>query len=508
VSSILQGEGCVVQAASDGLEAIDIVARFRPDIIFTDLVMPGIDGMKLCHIIRNTPDYKNIFIVVLSGVALEDNTSFAGIGADICIAKGASVNMRGHIIAALHSFYSGNRDLTHDIQGFEGLYPRAVISELLSDKHHHEVVFEQMLEGYLELDGNGRVIRANPACCRIFQMAEVQFLASHLLELLPEKNSGALNSWMENLSVSDRAEPLVFDYDNLVVLHNHYITFRFIPVKEGHKLAIIGVMRDVTQHKEMAKRQEQFEQELGRMRILEAMTGMAGGIAHDFNNLLTVINSNVEMALLVTNDEKVTNLLGEANKALRLTTDLVRRFSQFSDNYLPEKSVVCIDDLLKDILLRELASTKIILNFISDGERQTADINSELIDQGFQNIIINAIEGMGGEGELAVCLSTVNSADDPDWPKQLIEEGKYVLVTFADTGRGMSQETSDKAFAPYFSSKERGNLKGMGLGLSIAYSAITKHGGLLRLSSSPGQGSKVFVYLPFTAPPVGRCDVS
>lgn len=93
VASILEGEGYVVQTAVDGLAGVDLVDRFRPDIVFTDLVMPGIDGMKLCHIIRNTPEYQDIFIVVLSGVALEDDTGFFEIGADICIAKGIAARI-------------------------------------------------------------------------------------------------------------------------------------------------------------------------------------------------------------------------------------------------------------------------------------------------------------------------------------------------------------------------------------------------------------------------------
>lgn len=496
VSSILEGEGCVVQTASDGLEAVDLFDRFRPDIIFTDLVMPGIDGIKLCHIIRNTPEYKDVFIVVLSGVALEDDTDLLNIGADICIAKGASVNMRVHIIAALDCFRSGNRNLPPDIQGLEGLYPREVTRELLSNKRHHEVVFEQMLEGYLELNGNGRILRVNPACCRIFQMGEAEILAGHFRELLPDKNAKLLNQWVEELIIQGRAEPLVFAYENPVILHNRYITINLVPVKEEKKFTIIGIFQDVTIRKEMAERQEQLEQEINRMRTLEAMTGMAGGIAHDFNNLLTVINGNVEMAQLISTEEKVVTLLNETEKALQRTTDLVRRFSQFSDNYLPEKSVVCIDELIEDILERELAGTKIILNFINDGGKYIANLNSELIIQGFKNIVINAVEAMNGEGELSVSLSVVDNRDNPLWLEQLKAGSRYVHIGIKDSGPGMSQETMDKAFTPYYSSKERGSVKGMGLGLTIAHAAIIKHDGMIRLDSSPGNGCTVSIYLP------------
>ena len=101
LSYVLEGEGCVVDAAEDGLEALDCIRRRRPDIIFTDLIMPKIDGEKLGYIIRNTPELKDIFLVVLSGVALEDNDSTLRIGADVCIAKGTVTTMKVHIKAAL-----------------------------------------------------------------------------------------------------------------------------------------------------------------------------------------------------------------------------------------------------------------------------------------------------------------------------------------------------------------------------------------------------------------------
>lgn len=499
VSSILREEGCLVRTAVDGLEAIDIIDRFRPDIVFTDLVMPGIDGMKLCHIIRNIPEYKDIFIVVISAVALEDDTDLLEIGADICIAKGTAVNMRRHIIEVLHSFCSGKRDFSHEIQGVAGLHPREVTRELLINKRHHEVVFEQMEEGYLELDDKGRILRVNSACCRILQLEEAEILARHFGKLLPKNNDEDLNKWLENLYVQGISVPLVFDYNNPVILHNRYITFKLVPVKDENRFTVIGVIEDVSRRKEMAERQEELEREISRMRTLEALTGMAGGIAHDFNNLLTVINGNVEMAHLLSTDEKVASLLKEAEKALKLTNDLVRRFSQFSDNYSPEKTLICIDDLLTDIIERELAGTKIKFTFINDGEKHTSILSGELIAQGFQNIIINAVEAMKGEGKLTVSLSAVNSLNDPGWVEQLKEGTKYVHITIDDAGAGMNQETLDKVFVPYFSSKQRGNLKGMGLGLTMAHSAIIRHGGLLRLDSVPRQGCKVTVYLPLTS---------
>ncbi len=502
VSSILKGQGYVVHIAVDGLEAIGLVDKFRPNIIFTDLIMPGIDGIKLCHIIRNTPEYKDIFIVILSAVAAENNIDLVEIGADLCIAKGTSVNIRRHVLAALDCMNAENRELSRDVKGGKLIYPRDVVRELLLNKRYYDVVFTQMLEGYLELNEQGRILRVNPACCRIFQMDEVEMLTSHFQELLPEKNAEALSQWMENIFVQEVSVPLIFDHDNPIILRNQYVTFNFVPVKDDNRFTVIVICQDVTSSKEMERKRKQLEHTAGQMHTLEALTGMAGGLAHDFNNLLTVIKGNVEIAQRVSNEDKVISLLSETEQALILATDLVRQLSQLSDNYNPERTVVCVDGMLTDILEQELAGTKVTLDFTSDGGKYYSNLNIDLIVKGLRNIILNAVEAMDGAGKLQVRLSAVNSRDDADWLEQLKEGVRYVHITLEDTGSGVSAKVIDKVFTPYFSSKQRGSSKGMGLGLTIAHSAIIKHDGLIRLGPlSRSDGCLVSIYLPVTSAP-------
>jgi signal transduction histidine kinase len=77
-----------------------------------------------------------------------------------------------------------------------------------------------------------------------------------------------------------------------------------------------------------------------------------------------------------------------------------------------------------------------------------------------------------------------------------LKEGKYVKLTIKDHGAGISEENLPKIFDPYFSTKERGSQKGMGLGLTIAYSIVKRHDGNISMRSNPGMGTAVDVYLP------------
>ncbi len=495
VSKALEDAGCSVQIARDGLEALDILMEFPPDIIFTDLVMPKIDGAKLCHIVRNTPGYEHIFLVVLSGIALEDDMNVLELGADICIAKGPAATMKKHILAALQRFESGLRGSTH-IEGLQGLYPREVTSELLVNKRHNEVIFERMTEGAFELDGLGRIVRANPVCCRLFSSAEAEILGSRLVDLLPEDHHLDFCTWIDNLASTHTNTPLVFDYSNPVFLGTRQVTFNLVPIYEEEQLSVIGIMKDVTERKRMDAQKARLEKELQRINKLDAMATMAGGIAHDFNNLLTIINGNVEMARILSLDEKVNQLLVETGKALQLTTGLIRRFSTFSDNYLPSKSLVCVDELLSGLLENELGDSDIEVQLTSDGKVSYVDLDVDLMVQVFQNIILNAVEAMQGKGKLSVDLAEINGREEAEKTGQPIADGKFIRIRITDSGCGMDEALLERIFDAYFSTKQKGTQKGMGLGLTIAHAIVKKHGGLLRIDARPEAGCTATIYLP------------
>ena len=495
VSKALEDAGCSVQTAGDGLEALDMLMEFPPDIIFTDLVMPKIDGAKLCHIVRNTPGYEHIFLVVLSGIALEDDMNVLELGADICIAKGPAATMKKHILTALERFESGLRGSTH-IEGLQGLYPREVTSELLVNKRHNEVIFERMTEGAFELDGFGRIVRANPVCCRLFDTSEAEILGARLTDLLPEDHRLDFCTWLDGLSSAQQNSPLVFDYSDPVVLGSRQVTFNLVPIYEEGQWSVIGIMKDVTKRKRMDAHKARLEKELQRISKLDAMATMAGGIAHDFNNLLTIINGNVEMAKILSLDEKVNQLLAETGKALQLTTGLIRRFSTFSDTYLPSKSLVCVDELLSGLLDNELGDSDVEVQLTSDGKISYVDLDVDLMIQVFQNIIVNAVEAMQGSGKLSVDLAEINGREEAEKTGQPINDGKFIRIRITDNGCGMDEATLERIFDAYFSTKQKGTQKGMGLGLTIAHAIVKKHGGLLRIDSKPNAGCTATIYLP------------
>jgi len=253
-----------------------------------------------------------------------------------------------------------------------------------------------MTEGVVELNHQGRVVMANDAAAELFAEPEAQVLGRHLVQLLPEPARGQISAWMGQLDVSTSFAPLEFSYDEPIRMGERQVTFNLVPVAEGEAFFIIGILQNVSRRKMLEQRQRQLEKELQRIRKLDAMSLMASGISHDFNNLLTIISGNVEMARYISRDENVSQLLGESTKALNLTAQLIRQFTTFSDNYLPQKSQVRLRALIDEVLFRELTATGIGYRLECSDDEPDMSVDPHLISQVFANLTMNSLDAMGG----------------------------------------------------------------------------------------------------------------
>ena len=504
---VLEAEGWTVDIARDGLEALDCIAGRRPDLIVTDLIMPRIDGSKLCAIVRNTPDLCDIFLIVLSGVAMEDDAGTRDLGADVCIAKGTATAMQAHVRAALEKFRAGERRLA-GVEGVDGLFPREVIRELLVSNRHRDVVLARMTEGVVELDREGRVVMANGAASELFALPEVQVLGQSLARLLPTECGARVEAWLAALKQGAPLQVLEFDYEEPILLVDRQVTGTLVPVAEEATFFVIGILQDVTRRKELEAHQRRLERELQRIQKLDAMSTMPCGIAHDFNNLLTVISGNLEMARFVSRDAEVNRLLGESARALDLTVQLIHKFTTFSDNYQPCKSSVCLHGLVEEVLERELASTRVSHRVRGGDEALAIALDPALIRQVFANLARNAADAINGPGHIEVTLDRVNGRAEAARTSQPLADGAFVRVAFRDTGPGIDAELLAHVFDPYFSTKQKGVQKGMGLGLTIVHAIVKKHGGLVWIDAPAEGGCAVHLYFPLQdaaapLPPVG-----
>ena len=253
--------------------------------------------------------------------------------------------------------------------------------------------------------------------------------------------------------------------------------------KESTIIGAVLVFRDVTH-------QLQMEKEILKGKKLESLGVLAGGIAHDFNNILAAMLGNINLAQL---DQEMTDksrhLLEQAEKASLRARDLTQQLITFSKGGAPFITTALLPEVIQESADFVLHGEKIvcIYNFTSD--LLPVDIDRGQISRVIQNIIINCTQAMPEGGVIKLNCENVTSVTSP---RQLPTDQNYVQIAISDNGPGISDETIDKIFDPYFTTKKEGS----GLGLAICHSIITKHNGLISAESSPGKGSTFRIFLP------------
>ena len=256
--------------------------------------------------------------------------------------------------------------------------------------------------------------------------------------------------------------------------------------KDGRIVGSVVVFVDITERKRL-------EDELIRARKLESIGVLAGGIAHDFNNLITgVLNCLNLIKRPDTNPEEAQQAMTMAVDAARQASSLTQQLFSFTRIGEPAKKTMSIVNLIRDAVRLSLSSSPMTCNLIVPDDLWPVDVDEIQMSRVIHNLVINAAESMPDGGTVTVRAENDNDVrqhSSSDW------EGRHVVITVEDQGKGIPEEHLEKIFDPYFSTKKRGDRRGMGLGLAICYSIVRNHDGFMTVASKVGEGTKVSVHL-------------
>jgi len=256
---------------------------------------------------------------------------------------------------------------------------------------------------------------------------------------------------------------------------------------------------------EMEARKE-TEDRLHQAQKMEAVGQLTGGIAHDFNNLLAVIQGNAEMVA-----EKGASAGGkspEVGAIMRASlrgAELTRQLLAFSRKQTLCPRKVNVNELIGSMtgLLERTLGDGVIVRFLPDEADCVAVVDSGQLENAILNLAINARDAMPDGGTLTIASAT-GSYDfrprlgaDPGTTADTPPKGTYVMVAVSDTGTGIPEDTLDKVWEPFFTTKAPG--KGSGLGLSMVYGFLKQSGGHVEIESALNKGTTVRLYLPVTA---------
>jgi len=263
------------------------------------------------------------------------------------------------------------------------------------------------------------------------------------------------------------------------------VTVKLLDMAEG--IANIAFFEDLTLRK-------LIEEELIKMRNLESIGTLAGGVAHDFNNLLMGVTGYMELARMQASPEsKVYSYLTEAEKIADHGKELTQQLITFSQGGEPLKKEVKIAPVLKNVSRFTLSGSNVKCEYLLPGNLHTIEADEAQLRQVIHNIVLNAKEAMPKGGTITIRAENATVTGGDILP---VSPGDYVKIVIEDKGAGIAPENIPKVFDPYFSTKDMGIQKGMGLGLAIAYSIVKKHNGHIVVESILNTGTSFIVYLP------------
>lgn len=340
----------------------------------------------------------------------------------------------------------------------------------------HSTVVEQSTDGVVIANDRGRIVYANRAFC---EMRDVELTA------IVGRSSRDVFAAMgvEGLDVPGIVDRLLEGeswggrYSYTDTQGEHHRDTRCFPVRdeEGRTLSIVALVRDTTPEVEL-------EQQAEEARKLEAVAQLAGGLAHDVNNLLTVILGHVELLSVQSSGDPGVQQHSQAiTMAAERSAALARQILSFARRRSLDPRMLDVNTVVRDhrSLLAALVSDRIALEFDFAASLAPVRVDPSVLQQVLTELVMNARDAIVDAGTIRITAQNENTG---------------VALSVEDDGAGMDAQTRERAFEPFFTTRDVG--AGAGLGLATVHGLVTQSGGRLEIDSEPGRGTCVRILLP------------
>jgi len=251
----------------------------------------------------------------------------------------------------------------------------------------------------------------------------------------------------------------------------------------GETIGKILIFRDLT-------KVYKIQEEMLRMDRLISLGRLASGIAHELRNPLAGIKTTAQaLGEEMSHEDSRREYLNRITKEIDRLNDLLKTFFSFAK---PQKLnlVQChIKDIIDEIipfLIKEIADQGIRFSESYHPKLSRIKVDKSQMHQVFLNLFLNAIQAMpsGGDLNVEVAPSIMKASEGT--------RQNFTRIAISDTGKGIPPHLIPKIFDPFFTTKP----KGVGLGLSIAYQIIKKHGGTIKVDSEWEKGTSFVITLP------------
>ena len=371
-------------------------------------------------------------------------------------------------------------------------------SELKRQLYCSESLFDAFPTPAFIKDDQGRYLGCNPAFTEIMGFTAQELFGKIVQDLWPTKNAKKYHQ--KDLKIIANSSRQIYEF---IVIDKNDTTRPVLFSKnvfhdeQGNVAGLIGGFIDITDLKRAEELNRKLQAQLLQAQKMEAIRTLAGGIAHDFNNILSGIFGYSQLAQKNINDPaKANKNIDQVTKGAKRAAELVQQIMTFSRKTeyqkKPFRMYLVINEALK-LLHSTLPSTiKIVENLNS---RSMVSADPAKVHQLIINLCTNAYHAMKETGGcLTVELTETQIFELKQLKDKKIIPGKYIKLEVSDTGHGMDEKDIEKAFDPYYTTKEMG--EGTGFGLAIVQAVVDEHDGYIEVKSSPSKGTKFYIYFP------------
>ncbi|MFC1707311.1 PAS domain S-box protein, partial [Planctomycetota bacterium] len=280
------------------------------------------------------------------------------------------------------------------------------------------------------------------------------------------------------------------------------IEARVSPFRWKERNLVLVLCRDVTERKQAEEERRRLQEQAEQAQKLKSLGVLAGGIAHDFNNALAgIVCAMAAARLTLQPGEEASGFLADAEQAALHAKNLSQQLLTFARGGAPVRESTSIAGLLQETVSFGLSGSQNTFKVATPEGLWPVNIDQGQIGQVISNLVVNADQAMPDGGIVNVSAENVHVKGERTLP---LAVGRYVRVSVADQGVGISEKHLPRIFDPYFTTKHAGS----GLGLATSHSIVRKHDGHVEVTSRLGEGTTFHVYLPVADKEVEQEPVS
>jgi two-component system, cell cycle sensor histidine kinase and response regulator CckA len=374
-------------------------------------------------------------------------------------------------------------------------HPSNTVEDALMDSElRYRRLFETAQDGILIIDADtGHIIDVNPFLVNLLGYSREDFIDKTLWRFSPFKDIRASKSAFQTLKNNNYIR---YEHLPLEAKDGRRVAVEFISnvYKTGRKRTIQCNIRDISQRRQTEKSHLKLETELKQVQKMEAVATLAGGMAHQFNNALTVISGGLSL-LEHRYPQDIDAFLQSMNEAADKMARLTRQLLAYARGGKHYAETLWLSDLVTDSLRSFTPADPATVHeteFSSDLPPIKADRNQ--MQMALLAVLANASEAIETQRPGLIRITCRKQVLTAEGVKAFsgLRPGSYACLTVEDNGKGMKEDTRNRVFEPFFTTR----FPGRGLGMAAVYGVVKNHNGWISVESQWGAGTTVTVWLP------------